>query len=232
MRGVKDKIEPGYRSRMLTVIREVDAFPRDSLRRVEIQCDCGRRKIMAWRDAKYGRIQSCGCIIMGERGTVEPPPVPNARWLPTTKGLWTLVDEDVYPTVRNHPWCISGVRTSYASARVGNRHVKLHHLVVGHPSVGLQVDHINGNKLDNRRCNLRLATNSQNCQNKPPGMGREWKGIRKSKCGWMARIRTPDGRICLGTFKTEVEAARAYNEAAKRLHGEFAWLNPIPDEVD
>ncbi len=232
MRGVKDKIEPGSRSQMLTVIREIDGLPKGSLRQVEIQCDCGRRKVMAWRDAKYGRIQSCGCITIGERGTVDPAAVAGARWIPTTKGKWTLVDEDVYPSVLHLRWSLSGGERAYACSRIGKRFVRLHHLVIGEPPTGMQVDHINGNKLDNRRCNLRFATNSQNCQNKPPGMGRQWKGLQKYKCGWMARIRTPAGRICLGTFKTEIDAARAYNEAAKRLHGEFAWLNPIPDEVD
>jgi hypothetical protein len=169
---------------------------------------------------------------MGERSTVEPASVAGAKWISTTQGKWTLVDEDVYPSVCQLRWSLSGGDRAYACSRTGKRFVRLHHLVIGEPPAGMQVDHINGDKLDNRRCNLRFATNSQNCQNKPPGMRRRWKGLRQYGCGWMARIRTPAGRICLGTFKTVAEAARAYNEAAKRLHGEFAWLNPIPDEVD
>lgn len=231
MRGVKEKIQVGFRIRMLTILREVTDRPSDSRRQVEVACECGRIKTMLWRNVKYGRTQSCGCVCLGDRETMEPDSIPNAKWIPTTRRQWTLVDDDVYWVICKHRWSLTGGSKPYAATRINNIHVRLHHLVIGCPPEGLQVDHINGNTLDNRRCNLRFATPSQNCQNKAPALLRKWKGIRQYKCGWMARIRTPDGRICLGTFKTDIEAARAYNEAAKRLFGEFARLNIIPDEV-
>lgn len=87
------------------------------------------------------------------------------------------------------------------------------------------IDHINGIKADNRICNLRLATPTQNQQNKA-GMGQYAKGVtwrdRKEK-PWQAKIRVNGLRIHLGSFATEQEAANAYNEAATKYHGEFAW---------
>jgi hypothetical protein len=230
MRGVKDKIEPGFRCGTLSVIREVPWSTKDKRRRVEVRCDCGVIKDTYWKFIKEQKSKSCGCLSLGERSSVEPPTVQGARWIPVTQNQWALVDDDMYEAVSARKWSL--VTGGYASNRLNYVSIRLHHFVFGHPPTGMQVDHINRNALDNRRCNLRLATPSQNCQNKRPGIGRKSKGLRQYECGWMARIRTPDGRICLGTFKTEVEAARAYNEAAKRLHGEFAWLNPIPDEVD
>jgi len=183
-----------------------------------------------WKFIKEQKTKSCGCLHLGERGSVEPPAVQGARWIPVTQNKWALVDADMYDAVIARKWSL--MTGGYANNRLNHVSIRLHHFVLGHPPAGMQVDHINRNALDNRRCNLRLATPSQNCQNKPPGMGRTRKGIRKGRFGWIARVRTKAGRIYLGTFKTEIEAARAYNEAAKRLHGEFAWLNPIPDEVD
>lgn len=89
-----------------------------------------------------------------------------------------------------------------------------------------EVDHINGNRLDNRRCNLRLATHEQNMHNarrrkdNSSGFkGVSWK-VRDRK--WYAAIEISGKRIHLGVFDTAEEAHVAYCGAADRLHGEFA----------
>ncbi len=90
------------------------------------------------------------------------------------------------------------------------------------------IDHKNMNGLDNRKCNLRICTHSQN------GMNREGQGgssIYKGVCWnnnyqkWRAQIKLNYKLIHLGDFNNEIEAAKAYNVAAKKYFGEFAWLN-------
>ena len=92
------------------------------------------------------------------------------------------------------------------------------------PPNGYLVDHINGIKADNRMLNLRLATPTQNQQNKS-GSGGYAKGVtwrdRKSK-PWQAKIRVDGVRIHLGSFATHDEAAEAYRKACLEYHGEFA----------
>jgi len=97
------------------------------------------------------------------------------------------------------------------------------------------IDHINGNGLDDRRANMRTCTNQQNMRNlrKRRSGSSIYKGVYydKRRRTWYARICHNGKNIHLGTFATEIEAARAYDRAARRLFGEFARLN-FPDEVE
>lgn len=95
------------------------------------------------------------------------------------------------------------------------------------------VDHINGDKADNRLSNLREARHQENLCNR--GANKTWRGgrrVRSAFCGvsytqgrWVAGITAGGRRIYLGRFPTEEEAARAYDAAAREHHGEFARLN-------
>jgi hypothetical protein len=113
--------------------------------------------------------------------------------------------------------------------------IRLHRVIMGVDKLDwklVQVDHINGNGLDNRRENLRLVTPSQNMFNskKPKNNTSGYKGIDYSKAEkkYRARIGVLNKRINLGSFKTALEAAKAYDEAAKIYHGIYAKLN-FPD---
>jgi hypothetical protein len=96
---------------------------------------------------------------------------------------------------------------------------------------GPQIDHCNGDKLDNRRCNLRDATTSQNKANE--GLRKNntsgFKGVYWSKWAgkWMAGIKVNYKRIHLGYYMRKVDAARAYNRAARRYFGKYAQLNKV-----
>lgn len=108
--------------------------------------------------------------------------------------------------------------------------VYLHRDIMGEPPTQeLEIDHINGNKLDNRRQNLRWATRSQNMANrkvKPNEAG--FKGVYRHNRKWKARIKWNGKLLYLGLYATKEQAAVAYDQAAIKYYGEFANLN-FPD---
>jgi len=109
-------------------------------------------------------------------------------------------------------------------------------MIIGNPRPGFLVDHINGNRLDNRKSNLRFVTNQQNIFNSQKrqliisgGNPSKYKGVTwmTDRNKWRSRI-TLDGReFHLGVFESEQEAALAYNKAAIKFYGEYANLNKI-----
>jgi len=91
------------------------------------------------------------------------------------------------------------------------------------------IDHINGDKHDNRIENLRLASRAENTVNRPPKQGRTYKGVSKNGNRFQAYINKHGERKHLGWFNCEHEAAKAYNIAARVLYGDYAYLNPITE---
>jgi hypothetical protein len=102
-------------------------------------------------------------------------------------------------------------------------------MLFGPAGKGLEWDHINRNRLDCRQQNLRESTHYQNSWNKPKNKNNTsgFKGVWWSNCAglWASAIRANDVRLFLGYFFTPVEAALAYDKAARELHGEFAFQN-------
>jgi hypothetical protein len=145
----------------------------------------------------------------------------------TNSTLKTVIDDEDMVLVSKYKWCLTG--KGYVSATVNKVTTGIHRLVMGlSPGDGLLIDHINMDKLDNRRCNLRVCTRSQNqCnrkvfKNNPLGL----RGVKQTgRTRFSARIWWLNRNIELGTFGSSEEAARAYDKAAKELHGEFARLN-------
>ena len=216
-----------------TVEREVEPIivGTNTYDRYECVCECGTVRTVRKNLLVKAQSRSCGCTVRGARPTEFPPDIEGARWIPLTKGKFALVDEQDYEPLSKYFWCYT--RQGYAEAtqrklydinRIMHRNM--------FPPTELEVDHINGDKLDNRRANLRLATREQNSKNLRPQKGRKYKGVyyRKKFDNWVASISLDKKLIYLGVFNTDDDAARAYNEAAKRMHGEFAWLNPVPEK--
>lgn len=94
---------------------------------------------------------------------------------------------------------------------------------------GMVVDHINHNGLDNRKANLRIATFSENRRNsrKAKDTSSKYKGVswHKNNKKWHAGININGRRKHLGSFDDEIQAAKAYDEVARKYHGEFSSLN-------
>lgn len=104
--------------------------------------------------------------------------------------------------------------------------VYIHRIIMKCPK-GYVVDHINGNRFDNRKINLRICLQKENMRNRKANAGRKFKGIKRANSGWQARIGIDGKDIHLGTFPTEIEAAKAYNVAAVKYHKEYARLNDV-----
>ncbi len=123
----------------------------------------------------------------------------------------------------------------YKTCRIGGRLYKQHRVIyfleTGEQPEG--IDHIDGNKLNNHISNLRAANQSENIANSKSRKNStsKYKGVSKTKSGsnWIARIAKDGKQIWLGSFLNEKEAAKAYNEAAIKYFGEFAYLNKIEE---
>jgi len=120
-----------------------------------------------------------------------------------------------------------GTDPSCLSKRISGKTERLHRVLIGAPP-GYVIDHVNGNPLDNRRVNLRVATVSQNAKNRRAQRGSfgRYKGVHAHNNGWWRAVIWSDGkRHSIGVYRTREEAAAAYDEAAIQLHGEFARTN-------
>jgi hypothetical protein len=154
------------------------------------------------------------------------------RTIPLTRGAFAIVDQADYEMLRHWNWCLSS--DGYAVRGFNRFPLCRMHRMLMLPDPGVQVDHVNRNKLDNRRCNLRLATPSQqNCNQACPQRGTSrHKGVHfyERDRVWIAAIQVRRMRYTVGRFTDESSAARAYDRAARQHHGVFAVLN-FPEEV-
>ncbi len=118
-------------------------------------------------------------------------------------------------------------KNGYRVIYVDGRPFKEHRLVwlLHYGTVPPVLDHIDGDPSNNRVENLRVATPSENCRNSRPKRRTGFRGVGQHSGKWRARIETDEGSKYLGHFLTAEEAARAYDEAAKLYHKEFACLN-------
>lgn len=159
------------------------------------------------------------------------------REIALTQGQVAIVDEEDYERVsafKWHAWKAGNSRTYYASRTIsyvdkGKRiyqKIFLHRFVMNTEDKSTFVDHVNHEGLDCRKSNLRAATQMQNLWNrrKISLCSSMFKGVYLHKTGkWVARL----GKMYLGIFSSEQEAAYAYNRSASEKYGQFALLNVI-----
>jgi hypothetical protein len=155
--------------------------------------------------------------------------------IPLTQGKHAIVDDKDYAALKKYKWHASASSHNqyYAMTMINGKHKLMHRFILGLKKANIFIDHINHDPLDNRRCNLRITTNSQNQMNRKNFTNKHgYKGIlfktdanRKKK--WQAFISKDGEKICLGHYFTKIEAAKAYNEAAKEYFGEYAYLNKV-----
>lgn len=150
-----------------------------------------------------------------------------------TQGQVALVDDEDYDYLNQFNWCaIKTKYTCYAIRQVrdihGNcrqRHIKMHREIMS-TSHDLVCDHIDHNGLNNQKSNLRNCTTGENNCNVGKSYKVNYIGVTYNRGKYINANITVNGKtIRLGTFKTEEEAAHAYDDAALKYHGEFANLN-------
>jgi hypothetical protein len=141
-------------------------------------------------------------------------------------GTVFLVDASDYDMLRQYRWAHDG--QGYAKAHVkGKGTVGMHRLLLGEPE-GKVVDHINRNRRDNRRENLRAITPMQNAWNRTPIASLSgFKGVALRNGKWTASITVERNTLYIGSFDTPELAALAYNDMAREYHGEYAVLNHV-----
>jgi hypothetical protein len=152
--------------------------------------------------------------------------------IPLTRGRFARVDNADYARIVAHRWYCAANGYAARSQMINGKQrcILMHREILRFPDEP-QIDHANGDTLDNRRSNLRPCSSAENMRNRNGKKGGAFKGIwRHSGCNRFQAEITIDGgkRLHLGLFKTAEEAARAYDAAAVEHFGEFARLNFPP----
>jgi hypothetical protein len=148
-------------------------------------------------------------------------------------GKEVMVDDEDYEELSKYHWTeMKLMHQSYAKRTKCKRNAYMHREIMN-PENNMQIDHIDGDGLNNTRINLRICTQSQNFGNSKKRCitPSKYKGVTwdKRNKNWVARIRKDKKTYNLGRFEIEREAAYAYNKAALELFGEFALVNEIGD---
>lgn len=160
-----------------------------------------------------------------------------AKLIPLTQGKFAIVDNEDFKRLSTYKWQVKldkhvWYARAFSAMKDGKREwLSMHRIILGLTKGDKQQsDHINHNGLDNRRCNLRICTCGQNLQNQRPQIKNKtskYKGVswRRDRKFWTAKIQLNKKRISAGNYQSEIDAAKAYNQKAMELFGDFACLN-------
>ena len=150
-------------------------------------------------------------------------------------GQYAKVDPEDYEPLSKYDWYLMKFKNTQYAVRIENGFSIIHmHREIMQPPKGMVVHHVNHDGKDNRKENLRIVTYKQNAVNNKPKAGNctsKYKGgyWHKQRRKWAVGLSHNRKKIYIGVFDDEVEAAKAYDTAAKKYHGEYAYLN-FPNE--
>ena len=222
----KINIPLGTRFGNLTVVAEAGRSPKGDVL-WDCFCDCKGKKIVRSFALRKGAVTCCGHC---------PPTVKYEFYKDFVVGkvfggVEFVIDADDYAKVKSYQWHKD--QLNYITSIVKGKTIKIHALIMGFPQ-GREIDHIDGNVLNNRRANLRVCTHQQNMwnQKKRSTNTSGYKGVflRSDGKKYVSSIKVDGKAIHLGSFVSKIDAALAYDHAARTYFGEFASLN-FPDEA-
>lgn len=186
-----------------------------------LKCTKSRVHMAAQRLGRASKRPEVRALIYADGGD------PSVTAIDLGAGRVSLVDTADAALVSPYNWYTNN--NGYACRSAGRRKVLLHHAIVGRPPAGCVVDHVDGDKLNNRRANLRFCTPQQNSQNMAARPSRQpYKGVGPvpgSPHVWRARIRAQGKLQELGHYADARSAAIAYDRAARKFFGEYARPN-------
>jgi len=162
------------------------------------------------------------------------------RTISLTRGQFAIVDDEDFQELNKYKWfAIKNRNGDFYAVRKkktekGQKTIRMHRIIMNAPKY-LLVDHRDHNTLDNRKNNLRICTNSENSMNQKirNGCSSKYKGVCwfKPYKNWMGYITVNGKTIFLGYFEDEDKAARAYNVASRKYHGEHGLQNIIEGQI-
>jgi len=144
--------------------------------------------------------------------------------------IYALVDDEDFECLNQFDWSLSQTKSNSYATRHENINnkiivISMHRTIMNTPK-GYEVDHIDHNGLNNQKSNLRNCTRSENCKNRTPRGSSKYLGVCKVRgVYYTVQCRLGNGKKYIGCSKDEITAAKMYDEAAKKYHGEFANLN-------
>jgi hypothetical protein len=161
------------------------------------------------------------------------PPEPHSdklKHITLTKGKYAIVDAADFEELNKYKWHALEVAGGYYAARHEKGKIILMHRQIMQPPPGMVVDHVDGNRANNSRENLRICTQRQNLCNRAPHSKSGFKGVTPHRDKWDAKLGFKGKTYRAGVFADPVEAARARDRLAIQVVGEYAWLNR-PEEA-